>query len=237
MAHTVLQRLALALVVASAAGAAGGGNRRSQPGRGHCTGSCLKAAQHTLMSASMEHKLQERAVCEAKGECPFWAAATGSTPCTGGMAGEYPCKDVDLQAFVPLLALGTAKAANDIWGWTDPETGREYAVVGLFDGTSFVDVTVPTSPTVVGFMKTQTEGSVWRDMKVHSSHAFVVSEASDHGMQVFDLTRLRSVPQDIDVLATGQIQAELGSCLEAQSMPWWCLEGSTSANSTGVPAE
>lgn len=36
--------------------------------------------------------------------------------------------------------------------------------------------------------------SLWRDIKVHRDHAFVVADNSGpHGMQVFDLTRLRDV--------------------------------------------
>eukprot|EP00421_Protoceratium_reticulatum_P001432 CAMPEP_0168368198 /NCGR_PEP_ID=MMETSP0228-20121227/6128_1 /TAXON_ID=133427 /ORGANISM="Protoceratium reticulatum, Strain CCCM 535 (=CCMP 1889)" /LENGTH=635 /DNA_ID=CAMNT_0008381039 /DNA_START=79 /DNA_END=1982 /DNA_ORIENTATION=+ len=181
----------------------------------------------------MAQKLRERAACEARGECPFRAAAATFTPCAGGMAGEYPCHDVDLLAFVPLLELGTSLGANDIWGWTDPDSGKEYAVVGLFDGTSFVDVTVPTNPIVVGFMKTQTEKSVWRDIKVFSNHAFVVSEAAGHGMQVFDLTRLRQVPrEDSLMMPAGRIQAKFGACLGAQPLPWTCLDNTTAASET-----
>ena len=29
---------------------------------------------------------------------------------------------------------------NDIWGWTDPQTNREYAIVGMSNGTSFVEI-------------------------------------------------------------------------------------------------
>ena len=38
-----------------------------------------------------------------------------------------------------------------------------------------------------------TGGIFWRDIKVYKDHAFVVSENTNHGMQVFDLTRLRNV--------------------------------------------
>ena len=34
---------------------------------------------------------------------------------------------------------------------------------------------------------------IWRDIKVYQNHAFIVSEASGHGMQVFDLTELRNI--------------------------------------------
>ena len=55
-------------------------------------------------------------------------------------------------------------------------------------------------------------GQIWRDIKVYDNHAFVVSEISDHGMQVFDLTRLRNVsnpPQDFEEDALYQ---EFGRC-------------------------
>ena len=39
-----------------------------------------------------------------------------------------------------------------VWGWADPVTGREYAIVGAQRGTAFVDVTVPESPVWVGFL-------------------------------------------------------------------------------------
>jgi choice-of-anchor B domain-containing protein len=35
--------------------------------------------------------------------------------------------------------------------------------------------------------------SAWRDLKVYENHVFVVSDNQNHGMQVFDLTRLREV--------------------------------------------
>ena len=109
--------------------------------------------------------------------------------------GPFECSNVDLLAFVPLSAFD-ADQLNDIWGWTDPETGREYALVGLANGTEFVDVTNPMAPVLLGKLPTQTVSTVWRDVKVYQDHAFVVSEARDHGMQVFDLTRLRGLTSD-----------------------------------------
>ena len=67
---------------------------------------------------------------------------------------------------MPLSELGSTGDANDIWGWTDPNTDREYAIVGCEDGTSFVDVTDPEDPKVLGFLKTHTYSSLWRDLKV-----------------------------------------------------------------------
>ncbi len=120
----------------------------------------------------------------------------GQVDCSGGEATVFGCSDVDLVAFIPTKDLGGNRGVrvNDIWGWTDPETNRDYAIVGRTDGTSFVDVTDPPNPVVVGNLPKPdwAPGSTWRDMKVYMDHVYVVSDgAANHGMQVFDLTRLR----------------------------------------------
>ena len=119
--------------------------------------------------------------------------SSGLTPCEDGFAGVYPCSGYDLQAMVSLETF-RANSGNDSWGWTDPQTGKEYAIMGLDDGTAFVDISVPDQPVYLGKLATATVPSSWRDVKVFQNHAFIVSEAANHGMQVFDLTRLRNVP-------------------------------------------
>ncbi len=143
---------------------------------------------------------------------PLPAITGGEVTCEDGEAAGYDCDEVDLLAFVPWEELGGARGArlNDVWGWTDPVTGREYAIVCLMDGTSFVDVTDPSNPRFLGYLP-MTPGSraaVWRDAKVFNNHAFIVADgAGEHGMQVFDLTRLRDVTEpetfDADALYTG----------------------------------
>ena len=117
----------------------------------------------------------------------------GATPCVAGQAGSYPCNNVDLLAFMPLATIGGGEG-NDIWGWTDPLTNKEYAIMGRTNGTAFVDISDPVNPIYLGNLPTQTSNSSWRDIKVYANHAFIVSEAGGHGIQVFDLTRLRNVP-------------------------------------------
>ena len=117
---------------------------------------------------------------------------SGQTPCTSGTAGEYPCNGYDLQSFISLDEMD-AQQGNDSWGWTDPQNGKEYALVGLDNGTAFIDVSDPVNAVYLGKLPTHTQNSTWRDIKTYNNHAFIVSEASNHGMQVFDLTRLRDV--------------------------------------------
>ena len=116
-----------------------------------------------------------------------------------GMADQFTCDQVDVLSFLPLDAIGGTDRrieTNDVWGWTDPHTGREYAIVGRTNGTAFIDISDPAAPRYLGNLP-KTPGSLtnsWRDIKVHANHAFVVADgAGQHGMQVFDLTRLRDV--------------------------------------------
>lgn len=140
----------------------------------------------------------------------FTLLAYGQTPCENGMAGDYECFGLDLQGHVSAEDLGAEELngiwVNDIWGWVDPDTGKEYAIVGMTNGTSFVDVSDPVNPIVLGVLLEHNAESnssnqllhdnaksVWRDIKVYQNHAFIVSEDPNHGMQVFDLTNLRNV--------------------------------------------
>ena len=133
----------------------------------------------------------------------FSAGAAAQGVCTNGTAtlgaASYDCDRVDLLSTVPVGdsgPLGTSRL-NDIWGWTDPQTGAEYALVGGLNGTVFVDVSTPTAPRVLGRMLSTNEtSSTWRDIKVYRDHAFVGSEAIGHGIQIFDLTRLRGLSAD-----------------------------------------
>ncbi len=103
-------------------------------------------------------------------------------------------KNVPLLGSLDLKA-GAVKArkGNDIWGWTDPTTNKEYAIMGLDSKTAFVDVTDPSKPIHLADVKTRTTKSTWRDIKIYKNYAYIVSEAWNHGMQIFNLHRLRSL--------------------------------------------
>ncbi|MDE0259947.1 MAG: choice-of-anchor B family protein [Gemmatimonadota bacterium] len=125
--------------------------------------------------------------------------------CIEGKVGPFDCDEVELLAYVPPSLLRAEERArgvraNDNWGWTDPMSGREYALVGRNDGTSFVDITDPTNPMLVGDLPKPwgtPPSQLWRDIKTYRDHAFVVADgAGEHGMQVFDLTRLRDISVD-----------------------------------------
>ncbi|KAK4159871.1 hypothetical protein QBC43DRAFT_326476 [Cladorrhinum sp. PSN259] len=120
-------------------------------------------------------------------------AAQAATSCVNGKAGEYQCKNVDLISFLRHQDMGSStRKGNDIWGWTS-STGREFGAVGQTDGTAFVEVKSDGSLVYLGRLPTQTTSSSWRDMKVIGNHVYIGSEASNHGLQVFDMTKLLTI--------------------------------------------
>lgn len=138
-------------------------------------------------------------VAQLEGAIEAMDSITGDqVRCEEGKAARFDCDSVDMVAFLSIKDVGGGRGVslNDIWGWTDPETGKEWALLGRSNGTVFIDVSDPNNPTYVGELML-TEGAnpaAWRDIKVYKNHAFIVSDGSgSHGMQVFDLTRLRTV--------------------------------------------
>ncbi len=120
--------------------------------------------------------------------------STGPEACTNGTAGDFPCSGISLRSRVTLETMGGTQG-NDLWGWFDAQTGKEYALMGLSNGTAFVDVTDPDDPVFLGRLPTQTDEGLVRDIKVYQDHAYIVAghDIGAHGMQVFDLTRLRGL--------------------------------------------
>jgi hypothetical protein len=78
---------------------------------------------------------------------------TSGARCEDGQLEEFPCSNMELVSHMPISSLGGERGVwvNDVWGWTDRESGRNYALVARRDGASFVDVTDPTSPRDPGF--------------------------------------------------------------------------------------
>ena len=139
-------------------------------------------------------------------------SSTAQTPCVNGFAGAYPCNNIDLLDRLTLTELNMSGSVADLWGWTDPLTGKEYALVGCNTGTAFVDLSVPTAAVLVGFLPRHagTTASLWRDVDTHGNWCFVGSEGAGHGLQVFDLTRLRN-PNQLPLPLTFTEDAHFGT--------------------------
>ena len=66
--------------------------------------------------------------------------------------------------------------------------GHEYALVGVFNGVSIVDIsTDPGNPTELQFLPGV--GTTWRDLKTYGHYAYVSNEGGD-GLRIIDLSTL-----------------------------------------------
>lgn len=135
----------------------------------------------------------------------------GQTPCENNMAGSFPCSGYDLISQIPLSVMNSVKA-NDSWGWTDSQDGKEYAIICLNEATAFIDISDPLNPIYLGQLPGNgVQQTTWRDAKTYSDHVFIVSEDDGHGMQVFDLTRLRNVSNPPQIFTTDALYTGFGS--------------------------
>ncbi|MDA0875465.1 MAG: choice-of-anchor B family protein [Bacteroidetes bacterium] len=128
----------------------------------------------------------------------FASVTGGQVQCMEGEAGEFDCAEVDMVSFLSRSDVGAKRGIqmNDLWGWTDPDTGIEYAIIGRTDGTSFISLADPENPRYLGDLPHTASGhrSLWRDMKTYGHHVYIVADgAGAHHMQIFDLHRLRDV--------------------------------------------
>lgn len=102
---------------------------------------------------------------------------------------QFPAQNVTLLSWLPLAQLGAgANSGNDCWGYVSG-SGREYALIGVSNGTAFVEISDPSDPVVVSFQAGPP--SLWRDVKTYGQHAYSVSEGGG-GIQVFDLSAIDS---------------------------------------------
>jgi choice-of-anchor B domain-containing protein len=105
------------------------------------------------------------------------------------------------------------------WGYVAPN-GREYAILGCNTGTSYVDITDSANIHEVDFQPGLSSG--WREMKVYSHYAYIVSEASNSGLQIVDLQYL---PDSVHLAATYFFSGYTHTHSISQSGPYIYLNG------------
>ncbi len=173
-----------------------------------------KRASFTAVMERNKEKLKELSTFGSLASQDETAEQEGS--CTDGLsAGLYFCQEIDMVAHLSmedfevlseLTGLPPEESDitffNDIWGYTDTEAMREYALLGATQGLIVVEVTEPSNPDIIGILPSRGydifeddvgEGNFWRDVKVYDGHAFVVSEQQDQGIQVLDLKALSEI--------------------------------------------
>ena len=76
---------------------------------------------------------------------------------------------------------------NDVWAYADA-TG-EYAILGSTTSIHFIDIRDPQHPNLINeFAGGDT--TTWRDIKTYKDRAYTISDNSEEGMMIFDLSEL-----------------------------------------------
>ncbi|CRK29942.1 hypothetical protein BN1708_005081, partial [Verticillium longisporum] len=128
-------------------------------------------------------------------------AADGPVPCVNGVAAVVPgdrlntfkCNKVDFYDFKSHAALGSKTGqGSSSWGWTAPN-GREFVVVAQADGASFSEITSAGKLVYLGRLPPYSTNSIWRELRGYKNFIVIGSEASRHGVQIFDLSKLLTV--------------------------------------------
>ncbi len=130
-----------------------------------------------------------------------------AAPCTNNVSEGYRCQGVSLLAHVPLGGLEPNSArGNDVWGFVDLNTGREYAFMGLQNGVAIVDVTDPTAPEQIA--AAAGTSTTWRDIKVYQrydatarrwrAYAYATADAVQDFLIVLDLSGLPNGVERVD---------------------------------------
>ncbi|RPI61913.1 MAG: choice-of-anchor B family protein, partial [Lysobacterales bacterium] len=136
------------------------------------------------------------------------ATATAPADCTQGFAAQFPCRNIAFQSQIPLAQFSSRPvSAANVWGFVDLNDNREYAVVGLRNGTAIVEVTDPANPREV--VTVPGNPSPWREVKVYQvfdaganrwrAYAYVTTEAANSGLQTIDMSGL---PQTAGLAST-----------------------------------
>ncbi|MBC03117.1 MAG: hypothetical protein CMJ34_07420 [Phycisphaerae bacterium] len=91
-------------------------------------------------------------------------------------------------AQIPVNQLGGSGNGSDCWGYTSP-SGREYAIVTMESAVAWVEVSDPFNPQVLYTYQRGGTGSLWCDVKVVGSRAYVVGEGGG-SIKTFNMSNI-----------------------------------------------
>jgi choice-of-anchor B domain-containing protein len=102
---------------------------------------------------------------------------------------------------------GSNNRYSGCWGWKQTSTNKEYAIVGGSNGTYFIDVTVPASPSVSAYVPGKSN-CTWREIKTYQNYCYVVSD--DQTPNRFQIIDMSTLPATVTVVHDGTTYFERG---------------------------
>lgn len=92
--------------------------------------------------------------------------------------------------FLSHSALESSGEGSSSWGWTS-DGGREFVAIGQQDGTAFVEIVKDGKMEYLGRLPQYSVPSIWREIRSYKNYMIIGSEAVGHGVQIFDMTKVR----------------------------------------------
>jgi choice-of-anchor B domain-containing protein len=127
------------------------------------------------------------------------SAADPTVKCVNGVAAvgsdRFKCSNIDFYDFKNHKDLGSSTGeGSSSWGWTS-DTGREFVVIAQADGAAFAEITSAGKLVYLGRLPkyTSTSNSIWREIRGYKNYIVIGSEASRHGVQIFDWRKLLTI--------------------------------------------
>ncbi|EPE31268.1 hypothetical protein GLAREA_12571 [Glarea lozoyensis ATCC 20868] len=159
--------------------------------------------KHSKIMAAKKAHWESEAAAGAMDSSQF--PKLGYTKCINGFADAVPgdplykfkCKNMDLYSFISHTDLGAPTGeGSSTWGWTDPDSGREFIAHGAYEGTAMVEITKTGQLVKLGFLPSYAPVgyySIWHEIRSYKNYMLIGSELPGHGIQIFDMKKLLTI--------------------------------------------
>ena len=91
------------------------------------------------------------------------------------------------------------------WGWYQQSKNKEYAISGASNGTYFIDISSPASPSVSAFVAGR-NGTSWRELKTYQNYCYIVRD--DKSPNAFQIVDMQYLPDSVHVVHSGTMYFE-----------------------------
>lgn len=117
----------------------------------------------------------------------------------GSAMHKFQCRNMDLYDFINHATLGSpntdyrGKSGSSSWGWTDPDSGREFIASGMYDGVAFIEILPVGRMLHLGFLPKfarVADRAYWTEIRSYHHYMVIGSELEGNGVQIFDMKKL-----------------------------------------------
>ncbi len=118
---------------------------------------------------------------------------------------QFPRYGIRQLSQIPLADFaGSPSSAGNIFGYVSP-SGREYATIGLRNGTAIVEITNPLLPVTLNHIPGPS--SLWHENTVLGDYCYAISDQTGVGIQIIDLRNVDTGSAPLVATYTGNSMA------------------------------